>query len=391
MNRNCRRPDSWNYRLRAMKLGGGWRPLTALSLTVALLVLLMPWAAEAQGTNEEQQHLINVSEPSGGDLPGNTTTTGFVTIGGTVSGNVGEGGDVDWYGVELTEGAYYKFSLHGAAMANSQVTLRGLADENGSYVTPAPGTYRWSSIYWKPSRTGIFYLDVGPYQDERNGAYTLSASLIEAAEDAIPADTTTAAQVDVGGSRLYAIQTAHDHDWIKVDFEEGVRYRVVLDVVTQPGRRGWADMFYPALVHIRDPDGDPIANTSNVYDVGVGLPTWWRQDRAETYYRAAVSGTHYIVAGSSVNTTGIFGVWVVQTMDDDYSGNKSTTGTVTVERGRGERQDRGALGQGLVQDISDVRENLQGQRPGEKHRRRKLEVAQVDGNLQQQWRTIPEY
>ena len=138
MNRNCRRPDSWNYRLRAMKLGGGWRPLTALSLTVALLVLLMPWAAEAQGTNEEQQHLINVSEPSGGDLPGNTTTTGFVTFEGTVSGNVGGGGDVDWYGVELTEGAYYKFSLHGPAMANSQVTLRGLADENGSYVTPAP-------------------------------------------------------------------------------------------------------------------------------------------------------------------------------------------------------------------------------------------------------------
>ena len=344
MNRNCRRPDSWNYRLRAMKLGGGWRPLTALSLTVALLVLLMPWAAEAQGTNEEQQHLINVSEPSDGDLPGNTTTTGFVTIGGTVSGNVGEGGDVDWYGVELTEGAYYKFSLHGAAMANSQVTLRGLADENGSYVTPAPGTYRWSSIYWKPSRTGTFYLDVGPYQDERNGAYTLSASLIEAAEDAIPADTTTAAQVGVGGSRLYAIQTAHDHDWIKVDFEAGVRYRVVLDVVTQPGRRGWADMFYPALVHIRDPDGDPIANTSNVYDVGVGLPTWWRQDRAETYYRAAVEGTHYIVAGSSVNTTGIFGVWVVQTMDDDYSGNKSTTGTVTVN---------GAAASGKIEVPSD--------------------------------------
>ena len=331
MNRNCRRPDSWNYRLRAMKLGGGWRPLTALSLTVALLVLLMPWAAEAQGTNEEQQHLINVSEPSGGDLPGNTTTTGFVTIGGTVSGNVGEGGDGDWYGVELTEGAYYKFSLHGTAMANSQVTLRGLADENGSYVTPTPvWAYRWSSIYWKPSRTGTFYLDVGPYQDERNGAYELSASLIEPAEDAIPAGTTTTAKVDVGGSLLYAIQTAHDHDWIKVDFEEGVRYRVVLDVVTQPGRRGWADMFYPALVHIRDPDGDPIANTSNVYDVGVGLPTWWRQDRAETYYRAAVEGTHYIVAGSSVNTTGIFGVWVVRTMDDDYSGNESTTGMVTV-------------------------------------------------------------
>ena len=331
MNRNCRRPDSWNYRLRAMKLGGGWRPLTALSLTVALLVLLMPWAAEAQGTNEEQQQLINVSEPSDGDLPGNTTTTGFVTIGGTVSGNVGEGGDVDWYGVELTEGAYYKFSLHGTAMANSQVTLRGLADENGSYVTPTPvWAYRWSSIYWKPSRTGTFYLDVGPYQDERNGAYELSASLIETAEDAIPAGTTTTAKVDVGGSLLYAIQTAHDHDWIKVDFEEGVRYRVVLDVVTQPGRRGWADMFYPALVHIRDPHGDPIANTSNVYDVGVGLPTWWRQDRAETYYRAAVSGTHFIVAGSSVNTTGIFGVWVVQTMDDDYSGNESTTGTVTV-------------------------------------------------------------
>ena len=273
----------------------------------------------------------SVSEPSDGDLPDNTTTTGVLAIGGTVSGNVGEGRDVDWFAIELTEGAYYKFTLHGNAMASKRVTIRGLADANGSYVTPKPGTYRWSAIHWKPSKSGTFYLDVGPYQGNRSGDYTLSAQLIETAQDAIPANTTTEAQVNVGGSRLYAIQTAHDHDWIKVDFEQGVRYRVLLEVVKQPGRWGWADMFYPALVQIRDPDGDPIANTSNVYSAGTGLPGWWRQDSAETYYRATESGTYYIVAGSSVNTTGIFRVKVFQTTDDDYSADTLTTATVTVD------------------------------------------------------------
>ena len=279
----------------------------------------------AQGTS--------VSEPSDGDLPGNTTTTGVVAIGGTVSGIVDEGHDVDWFAVELTAGAYYKFSLHGQAMANSQVTIRGIADGNSSYVTPGPGSHRGSALHWKTSRSGTFYVDVGPFQGNRHGAYTLSASLIETAADAIPANTTTEAQVAVGGSRLYAIQTGNDRDWIKVDFEEGVRYRVLLQVIIQPGRRGWADMFYPALVHLRDPDGDPIPNTSNVYYTGIGLPAWYLLDSAETYYRAAEAGTHYIVAGSSVNTTGIFKVQVFQTMDDDYSAGTSTTGTVMVDGG----------------------------------------------------------
>ena len=279
----------------------------------------------AQGTS--------VSEPSDGDLPGNTTTTGVVAIGGTVSGIVDEGHDVDWFAVELTAGAYYKFSLHGQAMANSQVTIRGIADGNSSYVTPGPGSHRGSALHWKTSRSGTFYVDVGPFQGNRHGAYTLSASLIETAADAIPANTTTEAQVAVGGSRLYAIQTGNDRDWIKVDFEQGVRYRVLLQVIIQPGRRGWADMFYPALVHLRDPDGDPIPNTSNVYYTGIGLPAWYLLDSAETYYRAAEDGTHYIVAGSSVNTTGIFKVQVFQTMDDDYSAGTSTTGTVTVNGG----------------------------------------------------------
>ena len=279
----------------------------------------------AQGTS--------VSEPSDGDLPGNTTTTGVVAIGGTVSGIVDEGHDVDWFAVELTAGAYYKFSLHGQAMANSQVTIRGIADGNSSYVTPGPGSHRGSALHWKTSRSGTFYVDVGPFQGNRHGAYTLSASLIETAADAIPANTTTEAQVAVGGSRLYAIQTGNDRDWIKVDFEEGVRYRVLLQVIIQPGRRGWADMFYPALVHLRDPDGDPIPNTSNVYYTGIGLPAWYLLDSAETYYRAAEDGIHYIVAGSSVNTTGIFKVQVFQTMDDDYSAGTSTTGTVTVDGG----------------------------------------------------------
>ena len=45
MNRDCRRSDSWNFRLRAAKVGGGGvRSLAALSLTVALLVVILTTA-----------------------------------------------------------------------------------------------------------------------------------------------------------------------------------------------------------------------------------------------------------------------------------------------------------------------------------------------------------
>ena len=57
----------------------------------------------------------SVSEPSGGDLPWDTTTTGYIVVGETVTCNVGFRMDQDWYGVDLVEGRTYRFDLRGAS------------------------------------------------------------------------------------------------------------------------------------------------------------------------------------------------------------------------------------------------------------------------------------
>ena len=57
----------------------------------------------------------SVSEPAGGDLPWDTTTTGFIVVGETVTGNVESITDQDWFGVDLVGGHAYRFDLRGVS------------------------------------------------------------------------------------------------------------------------------------------------------------------------------------------------------------------------------------------------------------------------------------
>ena len=56
----------------------------------------------------------NVSEPDGEDLPTDDTTTGEVDVGGSVTGNIGNGTDGDWFKVVLEAGTRYQIDLEGA-------------------------------------------------------------------------------------------------------------------------------------------------------------------------------------------------------------------------------------------------------------------------------------
>ena len=81
--------------------------------------------------------VVSVSEGDA-DLPTDTTTTGAVLVGGSVTGTIGSAGDQDWYAVALEGGVEYRIDLEGSptgAGTLSDPLLRWLHDANGAGVS----------------------------------------------------------------------------------------------------------------------------------------------------------------------------------------------------------------------------------------------------------------
>ena len=80
----------------------------------------------------------SVSEPSGSDLPLDTTTTGYIVVGETVTGNIVSRTDQDWYGVDLVEGRTYRFDLRSVSLGGGTLTdqfLMGLYNSGGRHFS----------------------------------------------------------------------------------------------------------------------------------------------------------------------------------------------------------------------------------------------------------------
>ena len=54
-----------------------------------------------------------MSEPDGGDLPSDATTTGRVAVGETATGEIGHADDRDWFAVDLVAEHTYDIDLRG--------------------------------------------------------------------------------------------------------------------------------------------------------------------------------------------------------------------------------------------------------------------------------------
>ena len=258
-------------------------------------------------TEVQDPRPTNVSEPDGEDFPGNTCSTGVVAMGDSVTGNISKGRDVDWFKVDLTAEYFYQFNLKGESQDGGTLEspeIRGLAVRDGGYITHLRcngGGGCNGPLRWRATKTESVFVGAGSWQRTK-GTYTLNPTLI-AAEDVVPADTTTTAEVDVGGHLLYVVQTDGDEDWIKVELEEDKRYRVE---IVNKYTTGQKMPQYPALVNIRDPQGDVIPNTSFVYEHHVGEDFRHMQNSLSKSYRATETGTHYIVGGASGGTMGMF-------------------------------------------------------------------------------------
>ena len=124
----------------------------------------------------------SVSEPSGGDLPANTTTTGAVAVGDSATGEIGPAADIDWFEVELVAGKTYRVDLKGSTSGAGTLGdpyLRGIHDVDGNLIHGTgddDGGYRHNSlVYYTPDAGGTYYISAGGYGRE-TGTYELSVA-----------------------------------------------------------------------------------------------------------------------------------------------------------------------------------------------------------------------
>ena len=137
----------------------------------------------------------NVSEPDGEDLPADTTTTGRVEVGGSVTGKVDRNSDRDWFAVDLESGKRYQFDLKGIGSGGGTLTdprLRSIYDADGSSIPntendDVDGTTLDSRVTFTPTATGTYYVEAtAPDAIGETGTYTLSVLDIGVTDDDVP-------------------------------------------------------------------------------------------------------------------------------------------------------------------------------------------------------------
>ena len=267
------------------------------------------------------------------DYRSDTSTTGVVTVEGSVAGEIDYPGDRDWFAVDLEAGRTYRIDLEGwrtGAGTLYDPYLRGVHDADGNLIDGTTdnnlGTGYNSLVFFKADEDDTYYVSAGASAGASEfslGTYTLSVTdVTDSITDDFAASTGTSGTVEVGGSTTGEIDYPGDRDWFAVDLEAGRLYRIDLE-----GRRTWAGTLYdPYLRGIHDAEGNLIDGTTND-DGGVGY-----NSRVCFIASAPATSTYYVAAGAWLNEVGTYELWVrdVTPGPNDFAAGPETSGTVEV-------------------------------------------------------------
>ena len=136
-------------------------------------------------------------DAGGSDLPADTSTACALAVGGSVRGETGAAGDVDWYRVGLQASATYQFDMRGKSTGEWQLVdgapafvsvgtledpkLLGVHDASGALVpgtdSEVAGTGKDSRIAsFSPDADGVYYISASA-ESGWTGTYELSVTV----------------------------------------------------------------------------------------------------------------------------------------------------------------------------------------------------------------------
>ena len=265
-----------------------------VALSVGDTVIKVKVTAE-DGTST-QTYTVNVTRD---DFPNDTTTTGQVEVGGSVTGNIDSVVDIDWFRVDLKKDKRYQIDLEGADTNRGTLTdplLSRMRNALGNVVTDALGSGIGNNarrIFTAPA-DGTHYVVAS--SNGVTGTYTLSV-IVLGANGVSEADTDftnnalTSGRVDVGASATGNVESATDVDRFRVDLEAGKQYQ--FDLEGAPTDRGTLEDPYLSLI---DPMGTVLESDN---DDGDGV-------NSQIVYTATATGAHYLRADKSDTETGTY-------------------------------------------------------------------------------------
>ena len=246
----------------------------------------------------------NVSEGDT-DLPGDTTTTGKVEVGGSVTGKIRNLNDKDWFAVELEAGKRYQIDMEGADTGRGTLThprVSGIYDAAANAIANTAnnggGVGNNARVIYTPDAAGTYYVEAYFQTGELNRTYTLSVILLGAngaseADTDFPNNNTTSGRVEVGASVTGNTATVSGDDWFRVDLEVGKTYQFDLEGV--PTNRGTLP---DPLLTFYDGSGNQISRNDDI-DPANNL-------NSQIVYPATATDTYYLSANSTNLKTGTY-------------------------------------------------------------------------------------
>lgn len=251
------------------------------------------------------------------DYAATTLTTGRVTVGGTVTGDIDYAYDEDWFAVTLTAGAVYRINLDGITVSDPYLFVY---DNNGNLLTgdDDSGTGLDAQLTYAATRTGTYYLSShiasGALNPTATGSYRLSVTAVTlppppAPVDDFMANSSTTGRITIGGTQTGNIETSLDTDWFKVVLDVDVMYRFKVE----GSSAGGGTLSSPLATLYNDAGRTESASGGAINEL-VFTPT--------------VRGTYYLAASGN----GFTGTYTVSAsaVADDYAASTATTGTLTV-------------------------------------------------------------
>ncbi|MCV2888457.1 pre-peptidase C-terminal domain-containing protein [Ruegeria aquimaris] len=259
------------------------------------------------------------------DHPDGVGTTGEVAVDGSVTGEIEEGGDIDWFRVTLEAGHEYTIELRGNPTSDGTLGdpyLRGVFDADGNSIAGTTnddgGTGLNSLLTFTATTGGTFFIAAGAYGGS-TGTYTLAVQ-DEGSADDFGSDTATAGSIPSSGVVTGEINEANDTDWFGIDMVAGHTYRIALN----GAYGGGGTLSDPYLRGIHDSSGTLIPGTTND-DGGGGLDSLLE-------FTPASSGRYFIAAGAFSTHTGTYTLQVEDLgAADDFSDDTGTTGAAVVD------------------------------------------------------------
>ena len=254
------------------------------------------------------------------DFTAGADTAGTVAVGGSETGEIEIGGDLDWFAVTLDAGKTYRFDLEGSRTSAGTLYdpyLRGLYDADGNLISGTTnnnaGAGLNSRVEFTATANATYYVSAGAY-GSNVGTYTLS---VEEVPDDFTAGTDTAGTVAVGGSETGEIEFRGDRDWFAVTLDAGKTYR--FDLEGSP--TGAGTLYDTYLRGLYDAAGNLISGTTNDDD-GAG-----RNSRVT--FTVTEDATYYVSTGAYLSYTGTYTL-SVRDVTDDFKAGTDTAGTVAV-------------------------------------------------------------